>query len=329
MTNVSFPKVSVVLPTHNRPVLLAEALQSIADQTFADWEAIVVDDASDPPAQLPAGNDDKICIVRHASSRGGPAAKNTGAREARGEVLAFLDDDDLYAPTYLAQALAVLERHPEVQVVFMGVSWFGQGAAWGEQAYRTSMAKVLTDARGREIEPGLWRFDESLIQALLDRVPMAFQRPVVRRGAFQRIGGYREGCLLWDCDWAIRAALEVPVALISDGLYLQRVEGQGYSSRPDRRLDHVMSGIEILETLLKSIPGNETRRRWQSEFREAAAKSWFELAYQQHKAGHPVESLGAWWCSQKHRFRLGRVKFPLKVLLSFLRPVKSADPLKQ
>ena len=321
--NRASPAISIVVPTHNRPALLAEALQSIAVQTVGDWEAIVVDDASAPPAQIPP--DGRMRIVRHAEARGGAAAKQTGALGARGDILAFLDDDDLYAPTYLERARAVLERHPDMQVVFMGVSWFGSGAAWGEQAYRTSMEKTLAEARGEEIDPGVVRFDERLVPALLKRVPMAFQRPVVRRSAFQRIGGYREGCLLWDCDWAIRAALEVPVALVSEGLYLQRAERQGYSSRPDRRLEHVMSGIEIRETMLKSSTGAESRRHWEPVFREALADSWFELAYQQRDAGRFRESLAAWWRSQRYCFRPGRFGFLARLLLRSLHPGKHAE----
>jgi glycosyltransferase involved in cell wall biosynthesis len=321
--------VSVVLPTHNRPALLAEALQSIAAQTIGDWEVIVVDDASDPPAQLLATEDKRLHVVRLKASRGGAGAKNTGASLARGDVLAFLDDDDLYAPTYLARALAVLDRHPEVQVVFMGVSWFGSAAAWGEQAYRGSMQRTLAEAQGQEIEPAVLRFDDRLVPALLDRVPMAFQRPVVRRSAFERIGGYREGCLLWDCDWAIRAALEVPVALIQDGLYLQRAERQGYSSRPDRRLEHVLSAIEIRETLLKSAATDASQRRWQSLLHQSAAQSWFDLAYQQQEAGRSMASLAAWWHSQKHSFQPARAKFLLRVFLGLLRPPRVAGTVNR
>lgn len=313
------PRVSVVIPTHNRPDLLLEALQSVAGQSMDDWEVVVVDDASAPPVSVDAAATgiagEKLRVLRHESSRGGAAAKNTGAAAARGEVIAFLDDDDLYAPQYLARALQVLDAHPQIGVVFMGVAWFGSSARWGEEAYHRAMHKLLQRAGGEDAGDGVTLFGEALVAGLLDSVPMAFQRPVVRRTAFERIGAYRQGCLLWDCDWATRAALHSPTALYAEGLYRQRNDNQGFSSKPARRLEHMLSGVEIRETLLAETAGKPQYRHLQGLFREAAAKGWFDLAYNYRNLGYRWRALAAWWQSQKHLFRPGRFKFLLRLLL--------------
>lgn len=316
------PRISVVIPTHNRPALLAEALESIMCQTIPEWEALVVDDASQPPASQNFAADSqaaKIRVLRHDQARGGPAAKNTGAMASRGEILAFLDDDDLYAPTYLERALDVLDRHPHIQVVFMGVSWFGSSATWGESAYQNAMQKTLEDAQGNEIEDGVLLFGEPLTAALLKRVPMAFQRPVVRRQAFEKIGGYRDGCLLWDCDWAIRAAMEVPTALITEGLYKQRADNQGFSSKKDRRLEHMLSGVEIKEYLLaKALSDDNDSAQRRALLRQSAAESWFDLAYHYMNEGALAASLAAWKTSQRHSFSTAHFKMLGKLLLKSL-----------
>ncbi|MDX1250973.1 MAG: glycosyltransferase family 2 protein [Gammaproteobacteria bacterium] len=318
------PRISVVIPTHNRSTLLAEALQSVANQTVDDWEAIVVDDASQPPVSPGFTADDraaKIRVLRHDPSKGGPAAKNTGAMASQGEILTFLDDDDLYTPTYLERALDVLDRYPDIQVVFMGVAWFGTNAAWSENAYRGAMQKTLEEARGTEIEPEVLFFGEPLIAALLNRVPMAFQRPVVRRQAFEKIGGYRDGCLLWDCDWAIRAAMETPTALITEGLYEQRAGNQGFSSKKDRRLEHMLSGVEIKEYLLaKTLADHAGSAERLTLFRQSAADSWFDLAYHHMNEGALAASLTAWKTSQRHAFSTVRFKMLGKLLLKSLAP---------
>lgn len=329
MTRGSTPTVSVIVPTRNRPALLTEALLSISAQTAGDWEAVVVDDASDPPARPPESLSHRMRVTRHPYARGGAAAKNTGVRESRGEVLAFLDDDDLFAPAYISRALGVLDRHPDVEVVFMGVLWFGDRATGAQQAYRTSMEKMLAIARGHEMEDGALRFDERLVLALIQSVPMAFQRPVVRRDAFERIGGYRESCLLWDCDWAIRAALNGTAALVNEGLYLQRAQGQGYSSRPDRRMEHLQSGIEIREALLESTKESEILGHWQSVFREAVANSWFSLAYWLYLAGNYRESFAAWCQSQRYCFRPWQFKFLARLFLGVLHLARQADTEKR
>ena len=61
-------------------------------------------------------------MLRHSSSQGGAAAKNTSVAAARGEILASLDDD-LWAPEYLEHALHVLDHQPELDLVLMGVTW--------------------------------------------------------------------------------------------------------------------------------------------------------------------------------------------------------------
>lgn len=317
----SSPRLTVVIPTHNRPALLAEALQSIQRQTVGDWEAIVVDDGSTPPVSidyLDEGSRKKFHVLHHAIPKGGPAAKNFGAQAGHADIIAFLDDDDLYAPEYMERAIYVLERYPQIDVVFMGVSWFGANAKWGEDAYQQAMQKTLQEAKGVEVEPGVILFGEALVGALLNRVPMAFQRPVVRRRAFEAIGGYREDCLLWDCDWATRAALQVPTALLTEGVYRQRAENQGFSSKKERQLEHLLSGVEIRERLLKLVMSQAQHKGKSCLFREALAKGLFDLAYYYYVSGRPSKSMVAWWKSQKCLFKAGRTKLLVRLLWSAL-----------
>ncbi|WP_020482958.1 glycosyltransferase family 2 protein [Methylomonas sp. MK1] len=247
--------ISVIIPTHNRPDLLDEAISSVVDQTLSDWEIIVVDDFSNPcvsPEQLQEKFGPKIRVLQHSSSMGGAAAKNTGIKAASGKYIAFLDDDDLYAPTYLEKAVSTLQKHPEINTLFMSVAWFGPNSKWTHESYTDAMNKILADLAGTQVTETLLEFDaDRLFKALLKRVPMAFQRPVAAREQVMQIGLYQEDCLLWDCDWALRAALNGQCGLVTEGLYLQRSAGQGYSSQPRRRVDHSLSNLEIKKQLIK------------------------------------------------------------------------------
>jgi glycosyltransferase involved in cell wall biosynthesis len=99
--------VSVVVPTHNRSRLLATTLRSVLRQRDVELEVIVVDEAStdDTPAMLAALPDARVRVVRHERPLGVSTARNRGAAEARGEWVAFLDDDDLWAPGKLVSQL--------------------------------------------------------------------------------------------------------------------------------------------------------------------------------------------------------------------------------
>jgi len=314
--------VSVIIPSHNRPALLQEALSSVLDQTVLPAEIIIVDDASAPPVSLPASlNGVPLRLLRHERTRGGAAAKNTGAQAAQGELMAFLDDDDLWAPTYLEQATALLARHGDIDVLFMGVDWFGKNAQSGRHAYLQAMNKVLAEADGKPLGPGVLNFGHQLVNALLQRVPMAFQRPVVRRAAFQRIGDYQEHCLLWDCDWALRAALDGKVALSEAPLYRQRVDAQGYSSRPKRDREQALSNIEIRERLANRLSAKDaTTLELHHIFKRSAGQHWFHLAYQLQLQGDTRAAFKAWMASQRIGAQPGSIKLLLRILLSTLNP---------
>ncbi len=108
------PKVSVVIPTHNRAELLGVAITSVLEQSFQDFEMIVVDDHSpDHTAQVvQCFHDGRIKYLCHATNKGGAAARNTGIVNSSGKYIAFLDDDDEWLPEKLEMQVALLENSP-------------------------------------------------------------------------------------------------------------------------------------------------------------------------------------------------------------------------
>ena len=97
-------EVTVVVPTRNRAAMLRQALRSVAAQRGVDLEAVVVDDGSTDatPAVVTAIGDRRLRLVRHQRPQGVSTARNRGVAEARGRWVAFLDDDDVWAPEKLA-----------------------------------------------------------------------------------------------------------------------------------------------------------------------------------------------------------------------------------
>jgi glycosyltransferase involved in cell wall biosynthesis len=106
--------VSVIIPTHNRCQLLELTLRSVFEQQNVAFEVVVVDDGStDDTCRLLQNLGDRVRVVRHERPGGVSAARNHGIAEARGRWVAFLDDDDLWAPDKLAcqlEALRVSDR---------------------------------------------------------------------------------------------------------------------------------------------------------------------------------------------------------------------------
>jgi glycosyltransferase involved in cell wall biosynthesis len=104
--------VSVVMPTRNRHLLLALALRSVLHQQDVELEVIVVDEASndETPAMLASIGDARVRVIRNERPLGVSAARNSGAAVSRGEWLAFLDDDDLWAPNKVARQIHAAEE---------------------------------------------------------------------------------------------------------------------------------------------------------------------------------------------------------------------------
>ena len=100
------PLVSVITPTKNRERMLADAVASVERQRYRNWELIVVNDGGPDVASLLQRLSPRSRYIGLGASRGPSAARNEAIRAARGEVLAFLDDDNLYLPSHLETLVA-------------------------------------------------------------------------------------------------------------------------------------------------------------------------------------------------------------------------------
>ncbi len=104
------PRVSVIVPAYNASGSIAATLRSVLAQSYDDWEIVVVDDAStDDTAAVARGVSPRITVVSAATNRGPAAARNLAIERAGGELLAFLDADDLWLGGYLASQVDVYD----------------------------------------------------------------------------------------------------------------------------------------------------------------------------------------------------------------------------
>jgi GT2 family glycosyltransferase len=191
------PKVSVVIPTYNRPIDLGRAIRTVKLQSLTDWEVLIVDDGS-PAAVVLNGSDaadGRIHLVRHPESRGVSQARNTGLAHARAPWIAFLDDDDLWWPGKLELQLMQAETHG-ASFVFTGRYTIDRG---GEIVSLRGPAPV-----------------ENLTRTLLFRNLVGEPSSViVRRELFAETGGFDTRLSViadWDM-WVRLSRVAVPLGL--------------------------------------------------------------------------------------------------------------------
>lgn len=117
------PTVSIILPTYNRAHLLSRAIQSVLDQTYQDFELIIVDDGSTDNTEeiVKSFNDERIKYIWQGENKGVSAARNTGIKMAKGKYIAFQDSDDEWMPEKLEKQVRAFEAAlPEVGIVYTG-----------------------------------------------------------------------------------------------------------------------------------------------------------------------------------------------------------------
>ena len=118
------PAFSVVMPTYNRAHLVGRAIRSVLGQTFADFELVIVDDASTDGTDgvIRAFGDARIVYVRRLENGGNARARNDGLRRARGRYITFLDSDDEFLPEFLAEIHRLFAEADED----VGFAWVGR-----------------------------------------------------------------------------------------------------------------------------------------------------------------------------------------------------------
>ena len=124
LENTDKPRVSVVMIFFNGEAFLAEAIESVIAQTFTDWEFLLVDDGSAPAATgiakgYAARYPGKIRYLDHPDHANRGMSRHSQSRhsDARGEFIAFLDADDIWMPSKLAEHVALLDKHQDVGMV--------------------------------------------------------------------------------------------------------------------------------------------------------------------------------------------------------------------
>ncbi|MCR4418630.1 MAG: glycosyltransferase [Clostridia bacterium] len=178
------PTVSVIIPTYNRAHLVGRAIKSVLNQTYQDFEIIVVDDASRDNTEevVRSFNDPRIRYLRHEHNLGGSAARNTGIRAARGEFIAFLDSDDEWLPEKLAYQLAVFSEDHDCGAVYTELVWVSDDGPARRVGTRAPEGNILK-------------------QLLGSNVVGTTSSVVIRRECLERVGLFDEtlpSCQDWD-----------------------------------------------------------------------------------------------------------------------------------
>jgi len=188
----SAPIVSVILPTYNRAKLLPRAIESVLSQDFENLELLVIDDGSkdETPQVLAEVRDPRLHISRFQQNRGIGAGRHEGVSLARGELIAFVDSDDVWLPGKLAYQVQVMRRHPSVDILFSDYRNINSLSGTSQNGFSQTQ-RGFHRLKLLQLEPDLWQIDDGLPQALLTANFIGTCSMVmIRRQVFLRVGNF-------------------------------------------------------------------------------------------------------------------------------------------
>jgi len=221
--------VSVIIPVYNGARYLRAALESVFAQTYRHFEVIVVDDGSTDDSGVIAKSFPDVRYIYHAN-QGVAAARNNGIDAARGEFLAFLDQDDLWTPEKLKVQIDHLLSHSDLGYTLTQQQFFLEPGETLPPWFRTDLFSSVHTG---------W----------------VLGTMVVRRTAFEKVGNFaRDYSAANDSDWFFRAkAAGIPMAVLPDLLLMKRIHEANDSARAK----------EILSELRKVVKSSLDRQRSQ------------------------------------------------------------------
>ncbi|GGI05424.1 glycosyltransferase family 2 protein [Egicoccus halophilus] len=292
--------VTVVIPTRDRLPLLAQTLHTVLGQRGVTLEVVVVDEGStDGTAAWVQGRDDpRVRCLTADRPRGLPAARNAGLAEARAPWVAFVDDDDLWAPDKLARQLAAAER--------ADAAWsYGAGLDIGP-AGRLVRVNPVAAGEWRQLP---WR----------NVVPGGGSNVVVRRDVLRELDGFDPSLpAAEDWDLWIRLARGGAPGLVADPVVAYRFHGGNMS----RGVARMLQGVDVLDVRHRDLRDGapldrEDLYRWvgNGALRAGDRAAARRLAWRARRAGHPgagrrvartLVPLPARVATEEPRSRLGR-----------------------
>ena len=284
MNNNKTPLVSVIIPTFNRAKLVPRAIKSILDQSYANFECIVVDDAStdDTKNVVNSIKDERIIYLRHQENRHVSATRNTGINNARGEFIAFLDDDDEWTPDKLEVQVPVIEKTgPEVGLVYAWMEYFQDGKSLRIHApeLRGNVFVEMLDKQAiggcptlmikRKVLSVVKGFDENLPRGndgdFIRRISKNFEVDFVPKVLARVYVGHNDRISLWNSPSRNRVFE-----------YIKRLEfyASDFDQHPDKKLN-ILSNMSMDYILMGNV-GEGLHCFWKAMC--CRCRSWYKIS---------------------------------------------------
>jgi glycosyltransferase involved in cell wall biosynthesis len=292
------PLVSVIIPTYNSADYIEEALESVFEQTFQDFEIIVIDDGStDGTGEILKKYGERVKYL--FQENGGPAsARNRGIRIARGEYIAFLDADDLWVSTKLEKQVSLFHQRKHLGMVTTGACSFDEKGVFG---YSTDKRKTLMVG--------------DIARNIFLRSNIGTPTVMVRKEVFDSIGFFEENIRQAEDDnmW-IRITAHYDVELIDEAL----IKIRNHPGRMTLNKSELLKSVQTSIQLLRTKYGDTVKKKIEKAVPIKISHVQFSIGYSHYENGNYREARKAFIKGAYHR--IWTWKNPLFFMLTFIPP---------
>ncbi|MDQ7786444.1 MAG: glycosyltransferase family 2 protein [Thermodesulfovibrionales bacterium] len=235
------PFFSVIIPTHNRANLLSQAIQSVLNQTYNNFELIIIDDHSTDNTQeiIKAFSDSRIKSIVNDHKKGAAGARNAGIFKAMGQWVAFLDDDDIWFPQKLELQYDMIHNVGKI----VGLIYTGYAVYDFD---KMKEVQIITPEKEGWIQ-------KDLLYTNCIGPPCSV---IIRKSLLEQIKGFDDDFPAYqDCDLYVRIAGLAQIAYIKDTLLYVRTSGNDrISVNPQKKLDGFLLFQKKYNALIKNNP---------------------------------------------------------------------------
>lgn len=231
------PTISIIIPAYNAEKTIKETIESVQEQTFSDWELIVINDGSNDKTLeiIQTISDERLRVFSYLNSGTAGAARNRGISHATGEYIAFLDADDLWTQNKLEMQLKALQDNPEAGVAY---SW-----------------TYFIDEQGEFLYPCIPIYHKGNVYAnlLLTNFLENGSNPLIRKQAVALVGEFNSSLApSEDWDYYLRLAANWDFVLVPDYQIFYRLSSNSMSSQKVNQMKN--SSFRIIEKCFQTVP---------------------------------------------------------------------------
>lgn len=216
VNTITYPKVSIIITTYNGAKYIGATIESVCNQTWQNWELIIIDDGSeDNTCEIITGiKDERIHLYKAGKVGVNGRIKNIGLDKARGDLIAFIDHDDLWHPSKLEKQITALWEYPEAGFCLTGGYNFKTKGEPLEYFYKQ--------------KEGM-RFDNIFLSIFRSEIAAWTQALLVRKQCIEAVGPFSETSIFADPEFIFRLSYNFKAVLLFEPLMYRRMHDTNYT----------------------------------------------------------------------------------------------------